>query len=138
MMLKSYEQLLKEARSKLPESVLKESRLEIPEADVMMIGNKTIIKNFGDIADIIKRDYKHFAKFLFKELATPGVIDGKRLILQTKLQKSIIQKKIDDYIQEFVICKVCKKPDTRLIKEHGVVFMKCDACGAREPVRMIK
>jgi len=74
---------------------------------------------------------------LFKELATPGTIEERRLILQTKLQRGIIEKKIEDYVKEFVICKVCGKPDTHLERERRITFLKCEACGAKEPVRNV-
>ena len=135
--MKSYEEMLKEAIQKLPERVLKESRLEVPEPSVFIEGNKTIINNFKDIVDTLRRDPKHLARFLFKELATPGIVEDRRLVLQSKLQRSIIKKKIDDYVKEFVKCKVCGKPDTHLERERRITFLKCEACGAREPARSV-
>ncbi|HDJ96581.1 MAG TPA: translation initiation factor IF-2 subunit beta [Candidatus Aenigmarchaeota archaeon] len=135
--MKKYEEMLKEALQKIPERVLKESRLEIPKVSVVVVGNKTIINNFKEIVDALRRDKKHVAKFLFKELATPGTIEERRLILQTKLQRGIIEKKIEDYVKEFVICKVCGKPDTHLERERRITFLKCEACGAKEPVRNV-
>lgn len=77
-----------------------------------MQGNKTLIKNFGEIVSILRRDASHLSKYLFKELATPGSIQSNTLILQTRASKEIIQKKIEDYTKEFVYCKVCNEPDT--------------------------
>ena len=36
-----------------------------------------------------------------------------------------------------LICKQCGKPETRIISEKGIVLMKCDACGAVNPIRKI-
>ncbi|MCD6403358.1 MAG: translation initiation factor IF-2 subunit beta [Candidatus Aenigmarchaeota archaeon] len=135
--MKSYEEMLKEAYERIPERVKAESRLEIPKPVVFFQGNKTIIDNFKAIVDTVRRDPKHMAKYLFKELATPGNVDGKRLILLTRLTKEAIEKKINMYVEEYVICKECKKPDTKLIKEGRITFLKCEACGAKYPVRKV-
>jgi translation initiation factor 2 subunit 2 len=90
-----------------------------------------------EISNILRREPNHLSKYLFKELATPGNIEGATLILQTKVPIDILQKKIEDYIKEFVYCKVCGEPDTKLTKEDRITFMKCDACGAKSSVRTI-
>nr|1K81_A Chain A, PROBABLE TRANSLATION INITIATION FACTOR 2 BETA SUBUNIT [Methanocaldococcus jannaschii] len=36
-----------------------------------------------------------------------------------------------------VICRECGKPDTKIIKEGRVHLLKCMACGAIRPIRMI-
>ncbi|MCX8172587.1 MAG: translation initiation factor IF-2 subunit beta, partial [Archaeoglobaceae archaeon] len=32
-------------------------------------------------------------------------------------------------------CKECNAPDTELIKEERVLFLRCLACGAKQPVK---
>ena len=135
--MKSYEDMLKEAIEKIPPSVKKESRLEVPKPQVIYQGNRTFLLNFSDICDSLRRDPKHLAKFLFRELAKPGNIDGNRLVFQGKVERGLLEKKIENYIKEFVYCKECKRPDTQLIKEDRIIFMKCEACGAKQPVRKI-
>ena len=90
--MKSYEEMLEEARSKLPESVLKVERFEIPEVTTFVQGNKTIIENFKNLCDITRRNPQHLAKYFFKELATPGEISGNRLILMTKVSSLLHNK----------------------------------------------
>ena len=70
-----------------------------------------------------------------RELATPGQIQDSRLVLNRKLPSSRINEKVEQYAKEFVLCKVCKKPDTILKKEDHITMMKCTACGAKNPVR---
>ncbi|MEM2273205.1 MAG: hypothetical protein QXX56_03185, partial [Candidatus Bathyarchaeia archaeon] len=38
---------------------------------------------------------------------------------------------------EFVNCPICKRPDTKIIKEKRFNFLVCEACGAKSPVRRI-
>lgn len=133
----SYEELLKKAYEKLPKKVEERKRFELPVAICEVQGNKTLIKNFPDMLTALRRDLNHFSKFLMKELATPGNMQGAILILQRKVSVEMLQEKIKDYVKEFVYCKECGEPDTKLIKEERITILKCDACGARYPVRGI-
>jgi translation initiation factor 2 subunit 2 len=135
--MRTYEEMLKEAMEKIPDNVKKESRYEIPPLQTSIQGNRTFITNFGEIAESLRRDPKHISKYLFKELASPGHLEGNRLILQRKVIKSLIEKKIEDYINEFIRCKECKKPDTHFEKSDRVAFLKCEACGAKHALRKI-
>jgi translation initiation factor 2 subunit 2 len=135
--MKSYNEMLKEAREGISKTMKKEKRLEIPPPQSLIQGNTTFITNFIDITNSIRRKPKHLAKFLFRELAKPGHIDGKRLVLQGKVMNKLIKKKIDDYLKEFVYCQECNQPDTRLQKEGRITFLKCEACGAKQTVRRI-
>jgi translation initiation factor 2 subunit 2 len=103
---------------------------------VQVIGRQTYVKNFNEIAKVLRRDSKHMAKFLFKELAAPGSL-GNELILQGKFSSDIINKRVEDYVKEFVYCHECRKPDTNLVKSGRVVFLKCEACGARRSVKHV-
>jgi len=128
-----YEEMLEEALEKVQKIKTKE-RFEWPKVEVIYQSNKTFIVNFGKIADYIRRDKKQLAKYLMKNLASPGFIDKEKLILNSRIPQSMIQKKLDMYIKNYVICKVCGSADTKLIKEGRTLYLKCDACGAKYPV----
>jgi translation initiation factor 2 subunit 2 len=130
-----YEEMLKRAREKLPEVVLTKERFEIPKVKGHLEGNKTVISNFLQIASIFNRDTDHFLKYILKELAAPGKVANNILIIGTKVSSGIINEKIQAYAEEFVLCKSCGKPDTKLEKEEGFLYLKCAACGSRYPVK---
>ncbi|MFA4953612.1 MAG: translation initiation factor IF-2 subunit beta [Candidatus Pacearchaeota archaeon] len=132
-----YEQLLNEAYKNIKQVSPGSNgeRFEIPKAEGYFEGKKTILKNFFQIKDYIRRDPVHFQKFLLKELATSGQIEGDRLILNNKIPSVKINQKIEQYIKEFVICRECRKPDTEIIKEDRLSFIHCLACGAKHSVR---
>ncbi|MEM5776852.1 MAG: translation initiation factor IF-2 subunit beta [Candidatus Aenigmatarchaeota archaeon] len=136
--MKDYKQMLEEALSKLPEEVKLDVRLEIPKPEVVVSGSQTYINNFIEIANIIRRKPEHLLKFLSKELASPAHIEGNRAIFQGKLYGSLIEKKLEAYYKEFLYCPECKKPDTQIIKQDRISLLKCEACGAKTPVRQIK
>lgn len=133
--MESYENMLKRAKEKLPEDIVAKERFEVPNVKGHIEGNKTIIVNFMVIVDKIGREPQHLLKFLQRELATPANIDSKRLILKRKIKASLINKKINDYVNDFVLCPECNKPDTKLIKEGIVLMKKCAACGAKHTVK---
>lgn len=133
--MENYEQLLNEAYSKVKPITSSGERFEIPQAQGMIEGIRTIITNFRQICDYLRRDCSHVMKFLQRELAAPAKLDGDRLILTKKVPSSKINEKINNYVREFVICKECKKPDTQLEKQGEFLFLKCMACGAKHSVR---
>jgi len=110
-------------------------RFEIPKIQGHAEGTKTILTNLQQIASTLRRKQEHLLKFLLKELATSGKIQGNQTILQTKIPSSKINDKIEQYTSEFVLCKECKKPDTEIIKQDRLAFVHCLACGAKHSVR---
>lgn len=134
-MATDYEMLLKRGVKNLPEIVVETSRFEVPKVKGHIQGNKTIISNINDIVNSISRPAAHLVKFLLKELATPGELKGNFLVLGTKVSASRINEKINEYVQKYVICPVCKKPDTKLKKEGDFMFISCQACGAKKSIK---
>lgn len=134
----SYEDLLNKAYESLPKTEESTERLEIPSPDIIFQGRQTIIKNFSQICEAIRRNPNHLLKYLTKELAAPAGFDGSRATLQSKLSKRMVENKIDSYIREYVICKECGRPDTKIQREDRIDFLKCEACGAKSSVKSIK
>jgi translation initiation factor 2 subunit 2 len=131
----NYDNLLDKAYENIKPIESKRERFDIPLVQGHIQGNKTIINNFKQICDYLRRKPEHLLKFLLRELATSGIIEGKNLVLQRKVPSKKINEKIKQYVDEFVICKECKKPDTELIKQEGFMFLHCLACGAKHSVR---
>ena len=132
-----YEAMLKKGRSELPESAFFAERFEIPKVRGHLEGNKTVISNFSQVADTLQRPVNHFLKYLLRELATPGVMRGGLLVLGTKVPASRINEKVRKYATEFVLCSECGKPDTKIMKEGQLSFLKCMACGAKNSIKTI-
>jgi translation initiation factor 2 subunit 2 len=130
-----YEKLLDEAYGKIKKPESSGERFEIPKIEGHFEGKKTILTNFFQIADHLRRNPEHFQKFLLRELATSGQKEGDRLVLNNNIPSSKINQKIEQYAKEFVLCKECGKPDTELLKEDRLSFIHCLACGAKHSVR---
>ncbi|MGD9275579.1 MAG: translation initiation factor IF-2 subunit beta [Candidatus Pacearchaeota archaeon] len=131
----TYEQLLDEAYKKVKQVNTNSDRFEIPRIEGHFEGKKTVLTNFLAIASHLRRKPGHFQKFILKELAASGQIEGERLVLNIKVPSAKINQKIADYAKEFVICRECGKPDTEIKKEDRLNFVHCLACGAKHSVR---
>jgi len=132
-----YNELLKRARAQVPEVALKHERLEMPKLLVSMVGMRTTISNFKDVADIINRDPQHILKFLTREMATAATYHEGRAIFQGKFPRDTFERLLQRYMEEFVVCPVCKRPDTNIAKEKRLAFLVCNACGARSSIKQL-
>ena len=130
-----YEEMLKLAKEKLPMVQNKSERFIVPKIQGHVEGNKTIIINVFSIADLLARSPDHLLKYLQRELATPGYYQEKRLIFGRKLTSQMINEKVQRYVDIFVLCDQCYKPDTTLLTEEGKLIKKCTACGAKSVVQ---
>ncbi|MEM0466863.1 MAG: translation initiation factor IF-2 subunit beta [Candidatus Thermoplasmatota archaeon] len=133
-----YLSLLKRVQSIASTKTVDDERLKIPKADIFYEGNTTVIKNFDKIIDIINRDADHLLKFLLGNVGTAGELDGGRVIFQGKIPVKTIQDKINEYIDMFVICSECNRPDTHLLKKGRTLMIRCDACGAFRSIGSLK
>jgi len=137
MASKSYEKLLDRAKAALPKEAFKSERFELPRPNFTVIGNRTILYNFKDICDVMNRSQQHLMRFLSREMATAGSIEEARAVFQGKFDERTIRSLLGRYLQEFVICPVCGRPDTKVKRENRFVFIVCEACGAKSPVRAV-
>ena len=133
----NYDELLKRACSQMPQVSLKRERLELPRLFISTVGMRTIISNFKEVADVLDRDPQHILKFLTREMATAATFHDSRAIFQGKFQRGVFERLLQRYMESFVICPVCKRPDTKIVKEKRLAFLVCNACGARSSIKQL-
>jgi translation initiation factor 2 subunit 2 len=133
----NYDELLKRACSQMPEVSLKRERLELPRLLTTTIGMRTIISNFEEIADVLNRDPQHILKFLTREMATAATYHDSRAIFQGKFRRDSFERLLQRYMESFVTCPVCKRPDTKIVKEKRLSFLVCNACGAKSSIKQL-
>ncbi|MEC8076969.1 MAG: translation initiation factor IF-2 subunit beta, partial [Candidatus Thermoplasmatota archaeon] len=106
-----YEKLLERARNGLEDVMENSERFVPPIPEVLHEGSKkTIIRNFTEILDVLRREENHLYKFLLQELGTAGSIDNRRLVLQGRVPEKKIKERVKLYIDTFVICQECNRP----------------------------
>ena len=135
--MNDYDKLLDRAIDQLPQKVFETKRFSVPKAYSVIQGNRTIIQNFKDITEALNRDPQHVLKFLLRELGTAGNLEGSRAIMQGKFTHYLINDRIDDYVKRFIMCHECNRPDTKIIREDRVFLLKCEACGAKAPLKTL-
>jgi translation initiation factor 2 subunit 2 len=133
-MEKDYRTLLDRAYSQLPEQVTSYERWTVPRPDVRIVGRRTVIMNFKEIADELRRDPEHLLKFLSGEMATLANFDGTRAVFQGRFRTDSIRNLFEVYTNRYVVCPVCKRPDTRIVRDRRLWFLQCEACGARSSI----
>ena len=134
-MADDYAALLKRARAKVPATVGTGERFVMPVVDLQQEGKTTIVRNMDEILDKLNRAQDHLVPLLLREIGTAGAYEGGRLVLQGKLSLEQVQARLDKYVETYVICGECGRPDTHLVKEDRTTIVKCDACGAHRPVK---
>ena len=133
-----YKNLLKRVIEKTPKKEFAEDRFKLPNAEIFYESNTTVIKNFDKISDAINRPSDLILKFLLGGLGTAGELDGSRIVFQGKIPAKSIQDKLKEYIDAFVICSECNRPDTHLVKQGRTTLIRCDACGAFRSIKSRK
>ncbi len=133
-----YDKLLERLYSKVPKRMSKYERFEVPPVQVIHIGSQTIIKNFRDIVDVLRRDPRLVMRFLLRELATAGSYDedSGMLAVNIRVSSTVLNKMIQMFTKQYVICPTCGRPDTKLEKlKSRAWILVCEACGAETPVK---
>jgi translation initiation factor 2 subunit 2 len=133
-----YELLLERAKKKLPHTLESHDRFQVPEADVMIEGKTTVIRNFGDIADALRREPDHLLGYLLRELGTAGSMEGRRVVFKGKVAVAQVADRIKNYVDEYVLCSECSRPDTKIVKDGRILILVCETCGAHRPVHVKK
>ena len=133
-MVESYEALLDRAMAHVTRRDSSGERFEMPIASVSVIGARTIVHNFAEIADRLNRDPQHILKYLAKEMATAGSFEGGKGYFQGKFSRDTVNRLIGAYSNRYVICPVCHRPDTKVERRERLSFLVCEACGARSSI----
>jgi len=133
-----YKNLLKRVIESTPKKGISDDRFKLPKAEIFYEGNTTVIKNFDKISDAVNREPDLILKFLLGGLGTAGELDGGRVVFQGKIPAKSISDKLKEYIDTYVMCSECNRPDTHLVKQGRMMLIRCDACGAFRSVKSRK
>ncbi len=133
----TYEELLERGLKMLPKRAVSQqkSRFRVPRPDIIISGKRTFIQNFNQICDILNRDPRLVLRYLLKEMAAPGVLEGGEAVIMGEHSPRAIEAILNRFIKDYVICPVCGQPDTKLVKERKLLFIICMACGAKSSAR---
>ncbi len=133
-----YHKLLKKVQSITSTKSVGEDRFKMPKADIFYEGNTTVLRNFDKITDTLNREANHLLKFFLGSVGTAGERSGGRIIFQGKIPARTLQDKLVEYVDIYVLCSECNRPDTHLVKKGRTILIRCDACGAFRSIGSMK
>ena len=134
----NYHKLLKKVQSITSTKSVGEDRFKMPKADIFYEGNTTVLRNFDKITDTLNREANHLLKFFLGSVGTAGERSGGRIIFQGKIPARTLQDKLVEYVDIYVLCSECNRPDTHLVKKGRTILIRCDACGAFRSIGSMK
>lgn len=93
-------------------------------------GKRTLLLNLAEISAELKRTPENIITYLSADLGCQIIVNKEgKYVLYGDFTKQVIQNKIYDFIDSFVLCKKCKNPETFYIPQgKNDVCMKCNAC----------
>jgi len=133
----NYMDLLSRIYMALPERTKGNSRFELPQVDSIIQGKQTIWKNFTKCSKDLNRDQDQLYKFVMKEISTSSTITNQTLVLNGAFNNYKLNQILTKYINNYVLCPECKKPDTEISSQAGIKVLKCSACGAVTPLQKL-
>ncbi|TFH08299.1 MAG: translation initiation factor IF-2 subunit beta [Candidatus Thorarchaeota archaeon] len=134
-----YDSLLDRARSQVPEDAFKKSgeRFKVPAVQLIVQGNRSLWQNFQDIINVLNRPGREVLKFISGQLGTAGSMEGGIAIFNGKFTPEGVSDLLDRYIDSYVTCPVCSRPDTEIKKDGRKYILSCSACGAATAIRPV-
>ena len=96
-------------------------------------GIKTVIVNVSEIATALNRDACEITKFFGCEFGeqTTMSLAGDRYVVSGAHSLGDLKKMMSKYIENFVICKQCRLPETYYKFKNKIIYQKCMACGSK-------
>jgi translation initiation factor 5 len=114
-------------------------RYKMPKLQVKVEGRgngiKTVLLNVDDLGLALKRDPAEVTKFFGCELGAQTTFTD-RAIVNGAHRDADLQQHLCKYIDNFVLCRNCRYPETHYRVKDEIIDQKCLACGHRETVDM--
>jgi len=101
-------------------------------------GIKTVIPNIAEVALSLHRAPAEVCKFFGTEIGAQTSYSEKddRAVVNGQHTDVQLQNMIHKYIENFVICPICRLPETDYKIKNGCIYHRCAACGATEMLDM--
>lgn len=107
------------------------ARYKRPKVIVNINDRKHITKftNIHPIAKSLNRNHLMIADFLKKSMNTSYYKKQDDIVFRGIFTDDFIEKKIVLFTQQYVLCDVCKNPETVLLDKNKTIIKSCNACG---------
>jgi translation initiation factor 2 beta subunit (eIF-2beta)/eIF-5 len=92
-------------------------------------GTKLSFQNIDKISESLSRDPRDIVSFLKKHFATSFDYKiGVATTTKKDLTKPMLQNAVYQYIEDFILCKKCKLPETFVFTDKKKISIVCNAC----------
>jgi len=111
-------------------------RYKMPKLTIKIEGSgngiKTVLTNVTDLGQALNRDPAEITKFFGCEFGSQTSFSPDKAIVngQHSVPPDKLQTRLSKYIENFVLCKNCRYPETHYTIKHDVIQRECSACKA--------
>ena len=129
--MQSFESMLDDVYSQLGEK--QKTKLQIPQPVLNITTTNTYWKNVKDFLKIIRRPPDQFIDYLKGELDDVNWLSSSKsdgIVIIGKIKKDKIIRLIQDYMNKYVVCKICKSNYSKLKFDNTIKKYKftCKDC----------
>ncbi|HID72318.1 TPA: translation initiation factor IF-2 subunit beta [Candidatus Micrarchaeota archaeon] len=135
---KEYLQLLDRVLNNLPERAVTTTRFSLPPLQMFRQGRRTIVMNFKQVLEVLRREKSFVLTYMARELAAPVVYNEPRLIIQGIKDEFAIRSVLERFIKVYVTCPACGSPDTIIVRRDRTYILRCEACGSEVGVPPVR
>lgn len=93
--------------------------------NVVSLKNKTQITNFDEVCKDIEREPKIVINFFKKKLGLNIIYKNSLVVFSNHVLANDLEKVLNEFIDKYVLCPICKLPETVFINNEK---RKCRAC----------
>lgn len=112
-------------------------RYQMPPLDCHHEKKWTVVDNLRTVTNALHRQESEVLKYFGVALCTQTATRQGRSCIKGRYTASTLQDRLRYYIEQFVLCGQCKKPETAYrVKKSELVFQRCFACGYKTPLDM--
>lgn len=105
-------------------------RYKMAPIEIIKQSNKTLLVNIAQIAKSLHRDPSHIVKYMGMSIGCTQILDGQSFLLNGIFEQNRLQGLLFDYIDQFVLCRTCRNPETKFIVEDNLLKRRCNSCGS--------
>jgi len=111
-------------------------RYKMPILSVKHKKNHTIITNSIDISRALKTQHCYMSKYFAIELGTQSMSSDTGISLRGVHSANMLTTVLNKFIEQFILCSSCHKPEIDYYKGRKKVIVCCRACGHKSTLNM--
>ena len=90
----------------------------------------TLINNLDNVANDIGREQNLIIEFFKKKFSANFSIKKQMLVTSKDISYDEFEKAIREFIEYFVLCPICRLPETNIRKSSNDLYLDCICCSS--------